>query len=269
MKIKKRKLLGGIFDMLFKKQLGKPKAAAVILAAGSGSRMGSTSGTKQWIELCGLPAVARSAKAFQECREIKEIIIVAKEDELEKYADFAEKYGISKLKKVVKGGDTRQSSALEGFKRISDNITHVAIHDAARCLVTPEMIKNVISAAVADGAAIAACKSPDTVKLAVDNRTLVERTPERSNVWLAQTPQVFETEIYRASAYTALENGTPVTDDASMAENAGFKVRLVDCGRENLKITEPLDVIIAEGILKERERLSAAADKTDKTGEKR
>lgn len=266
MKIKKRKLLGGILDKLCKKNFGKPKTAAIILAAGSGSRMGDGSSTKQWLELCGLPVVARSAAAFQACPMISEIIIVAKEDELKLYENFAEKYGISKLKTVIKGGSTRQSSALEGFKRISDKMTHVAVHDAARCLVTSEIIKKVISAAVSDGAAIAACHAPDTVKLAIDktDAPLVELTPERSKVWLAQTPQVFETEIYRASAYTALESGALVTDDASMAENAGFKVRLVDCGRENLKLTEPLDVIIAEGILKEREKNAAAEEKTKK-----
>lgn len=252
MKIKKRKLIGSLIDVLCGKRFSRPRVAAIILAAGNGCRMESANGgTKQWLDLAGIPVVVRSAAAFQNCAAVKEIVIVAKEDEISKYKDFAANYGISKLKTVVKGGNARQSSALEGFKQISDRITHVAIHDAARCLVTPEMIKKVTSAAVADGAAIAACRCNDTVKLSIDE-TLVESTPKRSKVWLAQTPQIFETEIYRASAYTALKDGTFVTDDASMAENAGFKVRIVDCGRENIKITDPLDMIIANSILEYR-----------------
>ncbi len=252
MKVKKIKLLGSILDLLCGKRFRKPRVSAVILAAGSGSRMNGQNKTKQWLEIGGVPAVVRCASAFQACGAVKEIIIAAREDELPLYADFAEIYGISKLKAVVKGGNTRQTSALEGFKRISDKATHVAVHDAARCLVTTQMIKKVIDAAVADGAAIAACPSGDTVKISVKN-TLVGQTPERSRVWIAQTPQIFETEIYRASAYTALKDGSPVTDDASMAENAGFKVRLVDCGRENIKITEQIDLFIAESILRYRE----------------
>ena len=113
------------------------------------------------------------------------------------------------------------------------------------------MIEKTVRAAVINGAAAAACKATDTVKL-VNSRLFVTDTPERDSVWLATTPQIFETEIYRASAYVALKDNLAVTDDASMAEHAGFAVKLVDVGRENIKITTRQDVYHAEAILKMR-----------------
>ena len=170
---------------------------------------------------------------------------------MEKYEGIAEKYGIKKLKKTVIGKETRQLSALEGFKAISDRSTFVAVHDAARCLVTPEMIEKTVRTAVKYGAAVAASKATDTVKV-TDNRLVVKSTPERDSLWLAATPQIFETEIYRASAYLALDKGLTVTDDCSMVESAGFKIKLIDCGKENLKITEQVDLYFAEAVLKMR-----------------
>ena len=117
------------------------------------------------------------------------------------------------------------------------------------------MIRKVISAALTYGSAAAACKASDTVKIC-DVKDMIESTPERSRVWLAQTPQIFETEIYRASAYLAISDKLAVTDDCSLAEHAGFKVKLVDCGKENLKITQPVDLYFAEAVLKMRKDAS-------------
>ncbi len=244
------KLFGKIASVFTKKKF----VSAVILAAGSSSRMGADT-TKQWLEVNGIPTVVHSVKAFDSCPLISEIIICAKENELPLYEDFKTKFAISKPIIVAKGGINRQTSALEGFKRISDKSDFVAIHDAARCLITPQMISEVIKGAYETGAACACCKSADTVKIVCKN-DLVESTPERKNIRLAQTPQVFKTEIYRASAYKALADGLEVTDDSSMAEHAGFAVKLVDCGRENLKITEPADIPIAEAILNYRIKIS-------------
>ena len=212
--------------------------------------------TKQWLDIGGIPTVVRSLLAFNASKSIKEIILCVKKDELHRYDGIKEKYGIKKLKKIVPGGETRQLSALEGFKNISNKAGYVAVHDAARCLITPEMIEKTVRAAVINGCAVAASRATDTVKL-VNSRLLVTDTPERSTVWLAATPQVFETEIYRASAYVALKDKITVTDDASMAEHAGFAVKLVDTGKENMKITTPEDVYIAEAILKMRSTVFA------------
>jgi 2-C-methyl-D-erythritol 4-phosphate cytidylyltransferase len=246
----KYKLAGALVGTLKRMRPKRFFLSCVILAAGSGTRMGADK-TKQWLTLDGEPVVVRSLKAFDRCRAVKEIILCVKADELELYSGIDKKYGIKKLKTAVVGGATRAESASIGFKRISDKATHVAFHDAARCLITPEMIRRVASAAITYGAAAAACKATDTVKICSENET-VRETPDRSNVWLAQTPQIFETEIYRASTYVAIRDKITVTDDCSLAENAGFTVKMVDCGKENLKITEPLDLCFAEAVLKKR-----------------
>lgn len=250
----KYRLSGCLLYALRKLKLKKTFVSAVILAAGSGSRMQSDI-TKQWIMLDGKPVFVHSLLAFQNCGKVKEIILCVKREELALYDGVAERYGISKLKAVIAGGPTRSDSALRGFKKISDKSTHVAVHDAARCLVTPEMITKVLRRALTFGAAVACCKSTDTVKIC-DSNGFVSSTPERSSVFLAQTPQIFETEIYRASAYTAIKESLVVTDDSGMAENAGFAVKAVDCGKENLKITEPVDLIFAEAILDMRKKQS-------------
>ena len=244
------KLSGALIGSLKRLKPRPVFVSAVILAAGSGTRMGATV-TKQWLTLEGEPIFVHSLRAFDRCKKIKEIILCVKKDELPLYDGIAKKYGIKKLTAVVAGGGTRAESAFIGFKRISDKSTHVAIHDAARCLITDDMIRRVISSAITYGAAAAACKATDTVKLCNDNG-IVLSTPDRSGAWLVQTPQIFETEIYRASAYVAIRDKITVTDDCSLAENAGFAVKMVDCGKENLKITEPVDMYFAEAILSKR-----------------
>ena len=223
--------------------------SAIILAGGSSTRTGGSK-TKQLVPVMGVPTVVRTVSVFENCKFINEIIIVAKGSEMALYDDWKIKYGWKKVKKIVLGGSDRQSSVLNGFKSISDKSEYVYIHDGARCLVTEEMIRNVGHAACIHGAAIAAQKATDTVKV-IDDKKL--STIDRNNVWLAQTPQVFMTEMYRAAVYTAKTNGTVATDDASLVEALGFEVFPVDCGKENMKITSPCDFAIAEAILKYRE----------------
>ena len=222
--------------------------SAVIAAAGSGTRMGGEK-TKQLTELCGVPVIVRTLMAFERCPEIDEIIVAARSDETALYAEFREKYHISKLKEVVAGGETRQESVLKGFERISDKSEFVAIHDGARCLVTPEIISSVAKEAFNWGAATAASRVCDTVKRA-DFKGFVSETVDRSTLWLAGTPQIFKTELYRAAAYVAKEEGFAATDDNMLAEHIGYPVRLVDCGSDNIKITTPADLAVAEVILR-------------------
>ncbi len=250
MKKIKYRLSGALIGTLKKIKFSRTYATAIILAAGSGTRMGGSE-TKQWLTLENLPVFVHSLKAFDNCKEIKDLILCVKPDEYARYENIKEKYEIKKPLKIVKGGNTRAESAFKAFKCISDKTTHVAFHDAARCLVTSEMIRRVLSSAIKHGAATAACKATDTVKLC-DEKGRILSTPERSHVMQAQTPQIFETEIYRASVYLALKEKTVVTDDCSLAERAGFKVQTVDCGKENLKITEPLDLHIASAIFAKR-----------------
>ncbi|MBQ8509089.1 MAG: 2-C-methyl-D-erythritol 4-phosphate cytidylyltransferase [Clostridia bacterium] len=227
--------------------------SAIIAAAGRGTRMCDGSGkTKQFMELCGMPVIVRTLLAFQECPLINEIIVVALEEEIDSYHRMIAQYGLTKIAAVTAGGDTRQESVLRGFEKISDKSEFVAIHDGARCLITVENITAVLEEAFRKGAATAAAHVSDTVKRA-DFKGFITETIDRDSLWLAQTPQIFKTDLYRAAAYVAKEVGFSATDDNLLAEHVGFQVKLVDCGTENIKITTPADLAIAEVILRRRE----------------
>ncbi len=224
--------------------------SAVILAAGSSSRMGGNS-TKQFLELDGIPVVARTIMEFERSPLIDEIIVVAKADEIEKYDGFAEKYNITKPFKVIEGGDTRQESARNGVDAVNEKSKFIAIHDAARCLITEEMIYKVCHGAYLYGGAILALKAVDTVKLG-DKNHFIESTPERKMTWQAQTPQVFKVNAFRAATYIARDEGFEGTDDASLLEHIRIPVKLIEGSRENIKVTEPVDIYFAEAILRSR-----------------
>ena len=242
---------------------GKPDpknfTTAVICAAGSSTRMGGDT-TKQFIELDGMPVVARTLQAYQAASTIHEIIVVAREDELPLYEGFKETYGLSKLTKIVKGGATRQESARLGSDEVNEKCKYIAVADAARCLTTPDEIQRVCHAAYQYGAASAGVKTTDTVKIC-DKSAFIESTPEREYVWLAQTPQVFSVSIYRTAAYVCRDDSVEATDDNSMVEYIRMPVKMVACSRENIKITEPADVTFAEAILALRAKANAEETK--------
>jgi 2-C-methyl-D-erythritol 4-phosphate cytidylyltransferase len=233
----------------------RPKLAALILAGGSGTRLGSDT-PKQHLEILGKSVVCRTLLAFEECPYVDEIVVAARQDDIPLYKELIKKNSLTKIKAVTVGGEDRQESAFKAFLKISDDVKFVAIHDAARCLITPEQITRVAVEAFSCGAAIAACKAKDTVKI-VDTYKIKE-TPDRETVWQAQTPQIIKADVYRACIYTAMEDGYKGTDDASLCERHGFEVRVVDTGYENIKITTPIDLVIAEAIIKQRESEDAS-----------
>ena len=236
-----------------------PFTSAVILCAGSGSRFAPDgSVTKQNVLVCGVPVAVRSILAFEACAFADEIVVVCRADEIEAFERYRAEYGFAKVTRIVAGGATRQESSLRGFEAIDDKAKYVMIHDGARCLVTPEIIEATARAAYRDRAAVAAERCRDTVKVTDNGRTVAE-TADREKIWLAKTPQAFLATLYRAAAYMAKKENAAVTDDASMAERLGFSVTLVDCGTQNLKITYPEDVILAEAIIKSREEKQYAA----------
>ena len=222
--------------------------SAVIAAAGSGTRMNSDT-TKQLLTLEGIPVIVRTLQAFESCPVIDEIIVAAKADELDFYEEYKKKYSPKKLSAVVVGGASRQESVLRGFEAISDKSEFVAIHDGARCLITPEKIEKVVRAAYNHGAATAASHVCDTVKRANSSGFTTE-TIDRETLWLAQTPQAFKTELYRAAAYVANEEGFRATDDNMLAEHIGYPVKLIDCGADNIKLTTKADLAVAEVLLR-------------------
>ena len=229
----------------------KHYTSAVILAAGSSSRMGGKS-TKQFMELQDMPIVARTVIEFEKSPLIDEIIVVAKSDEVDKYSDFAEKYCITKPFKIIEGGETRQDSARCGVDAVNDKSKYIAIHDAARCLITTDMIYKACHGAYLHGAAVLALKSVDTVKIG-DKNAFIEETTERQLTWQAQTPQVFKINAFRAASYIARDEKFEGTDDASLLEHIRIPVKLVEGSRENIKVTEPMDIYFAEAILRARD----------------
>ena len=257
-KIPVTKKIAGILRAVAGTPDPKNFTSAVICAAGSSTRMEKLMGEprKQFIELDGIPVVARTLMAYEAADTIHEIIVVAREDEIELYDGFKEKYGLTKLAKVVKGGATRQESARLGSDEVSEVCKYIAVADAARCLTTPEEIQRVCHAAYRYGAASAGIKATDTVKIC-DKSAFIDSTPDRNYVWLAQTPQIFSTSIYRTAAYVCRDDKVEATDDNSMAEYIRVPVKMVACSRENIKITEPSDIAFAEAILALRARKAA------------
>ena len=155
----------------------------------------------------------------------------------------------------MRAGTRDRNRYCAGLREFPTKPSIVAIHDGARCLVTPEIISSVAREAYNWGAATAASHASDTVKRA-DFRGFIEETVDRSSLWLASTPQISGTDLYRAAAYTAKAEGFSATDDNMLAERVGFPVKLVDCGTDNIKITTPADLAIAEVILRRTEKNS-------------
>lgn len=224
------------------------QTAAVIVAAGSSLRMGAEV-SKQFLEVKGVPVLARTLQAFEKCAVINEIVIVTKAEEISSVRALAQDYGIKKLTDVIAGGDTRAASAKNGFARISADAAYVAVHDGARCLITPAEIEQVCRVAYRFEAASAAVAVTDTVKRASADG-FVEETLDRRYVYLAATPQVFSTELYRAALAT--EN-LEATDDNQLIESLPHPIKLVECSKENIKITYPEDIPLAEFFLDRRE----------------
>ena len=235
--------------------------SAVIVSGGNGMRMGDTGGVpKQLLPLLGKPVIVHTVSAFEESPIVNEIILVAREEDIPAYEQLRTDYGWKKVVKIVKGGDSRPESVKNGFLAIDDKSDYVMIHDGARCLVTPDIILRVARSAVRYGAAIAAEAATATVKQTDDKKAaLIRTTLDREKIMLAQTPQTFRTEVYRAALYTTMEKGlfnAGITDDAKLCEDVGFEVWTVDVGPENRKITTPFDLKIAEMILRERNEVT-------------
>ena len=227
-----------------------PHTAALILAAGVGSRMGGDV-TKQKIKLLGRSVLLRSVMAFDSCSDIDEIIVVGRECEL----DFIESELCGKINKpyrVVVGGATRAESAARGFLSLESGVDYVAIHDAARCLITSTDISRVLSKAKEAGAATASARVFDTVKT-VNSDGRITGNVAREGLIRTQTPQIFRYDWYKdALAFLSGVDPARITDDNMLLALAGRDVYSVNVGEYNLKITEQGDVARAELILSER-----------------
>ncbi|MBQ8404441.1 MAG: 2-C-methyl-D-erythritol 4-phosphate cytidylyltransferase [Clostridia bacterium] len=233
------------------KSVGHEKTSAIILVAGKSTRVGGNT-TKQLTEINGIPVAVHTLRKFQKSEVIDEIIIVASASERELYDDYIKEYGLTKVTKVIEGGESRAESAKKGFFATDKKSKYVAIHDGARCAVSLKQIEDVVREAYRSGAAIAAARSTDTVKRA-DKEGFIAKTIDRRYIWRAQTPQVFLRKMYEVALAKAGDKYIYATDDASLAEAAGFKVKLVECSDSNIKITYAEDFMRVKHILDAQE----------------
>lgn len=230
---------------LGRKVLPLKRCGAVIVAAGSASRMGGID--KVMAPLGGTPMVARTVAAFQNCDAIAEIVIVIRPDLIRPISALCA--GMDKVRAVVAGGSSRQESVWLGLNALSEDIQLAAIHDGARPLVSNLVIDRTVRAANSYGAAAPAVSVKDTIKVVKGG--LVEKTPERATLQAVQTPQVFDFDLLRGALKKAEEEKAAVTDDCSAVERLGMKVKIVEGDERNLKVTTPMDLKIAEMLLEE------------------
>jgi len=226
----------------------RKKTAAIILAGGNGSRMGGNN-VKQNLIIMGESVLMRSALAFDECPYIDSVIAVVRKEDVEDSQRMLSGR-IKKLKAVVAGGGCRAESAVIGFSAIEKDVELIAIHDAARCLITPNMISKVVKKAMVTGAATAASSITDTVKRISDGRIVC--TENRLELVSAQTPQVFDRSLYERALDSFRGNLEDITDDNMLLEAIGAPISIVDTGKENIKITTPEDFDYAEYLLRRR-----------------
>lgn len=233
-----------------RKDARRPRCAALVAAAGSSTRMGGINKLLQPLD--GIPVLIRTLQALQAAQRVDEIIVATRECDLVEIADLCRTYGISKCKKVIRGGESRAHSVMLAALEASEGTELLAVQDGARPLVTPALIDTVIHAAERCGAAAPAVAVKDTIKEA-DSSGIVVRTLERSALRAVQTPQVFSADLLKGALQSALEQQIPITDDCSAVERLGKEVLLIEGEESNLKITTPGDLILAEAILQARE----------------
>lgn len=227
------------YEVLEEKRKGIP---AVIVAAGSSRRMNGVN--KQFLKLGGIPVIAKTLLAFENCSAVKNIILVVRDEDVFDLQMMAEKYSITKLSDIICGGKTRQDSVLRGLSRLAKEDKKVLIHDGARPLVADETIRSVADALETHSAVTCAVKVKDTVKQ-VDESGKVLKTLNRESLVAVQTPQGVRTKDY-LSAIEKIGEVSSFTDDTSIMEAAGYEVYTVEGSYKNIKITTPEDIALAE-----------------------
>lgn len=223
------------------------KFGVVIAAGGSGTRFG-TDMPKQFVDLCGAPVISHTIAKFEKSPSISQIVIVAHKNYLVFCSDVVSSFGFSKVTSIIEGGHTRQQSVLKGIKSLSKDIDYVLIHDAARPLVSVKTIEKCCKETAKHGACAAGTTAIDTIKISEDGE-FVDGTIDRNKIWQIQTPQCFNKEFILKCHKNAAFEGIEATDDCFLAEHYGAKIKLVDAGRENIKITNYSDLAVAEVLL--------------------
>lgn len=230
-----------------------PRCFAIIPAAGMGKRMGASI-NKQYLLLNGVPIVARTLQVFQDCPAVTGIILVTPQDEIPYCrSEVVERYPLSKVLEIVPGGAERQNSVMNGLKALqgraqADDI--VLIHDGVRPFITGELIEQAIAVAGSGDGALIAVQAKDTIKVVREG--LVVDTPDRATLWQAQTPQAFRYDQVLSAHRQAEQEQFLGTDDCSLVERYGGAIRIIPGSYQNIKITTPEDLVLAEAFLRQR-----------------
>ncbi len=226
-------------------ETSRPFCSAVVAAGGHSSRMGNID--KLMCEIGGIPVIAHTLLRLNACSHIDEIVISTQPDSIVRIADIGKLYNITKLTKVISGGETRLHSVYNGIAEVSDDAELIAIHDGARPLITNKLLIDAIEMGHLFSAAVPCVPVKDTIK-AVRNSEITG-TPDRSTLYIAQTPQVFQADLIKSALKKAIDEKLAVTDDSSAVEALGFKVHISHGDYRNIKITTPEDLAIAEALL--------------------
>ncbi|PWM50849.1 MAG: 2-C-methyl-D-erythritol 4-phosphate cytidylyltransferase [Clostridiales bacterium] len=224
---------------------------AVILAAGLGKRM-QAGHNKQFIEICGQSVLTHTLTVFAQIPEIAKIVLVVRAGEEDPCRNMIPEIAESKTVLAI-GGKERQDSVHNGIRAITWECEYILIHDGARPLVTEEIIRRTLLAAKNSGAAICAVPVKDTIKQADSDGNVLATIP-RESLWAVQTPQVFRADLIRRAYENAYVHNHYGTDDASLVEYLGEKIKIVTGDYENIKITTPEDIPTAEQILQKRQQ---------------
>lgn len=228
-----------------------PFCSVVVVAAGRSHRMEGRDKILWPME--NVPVMIHTLRPFQESDLVDEIILVTREDLMVEAGHLCSQYGITKLKRVVKGGETRTQSVHLGLQETNPTADLIAIHDGARPFVSPEVIARTVEAARQRSAAAPAVPVKNTIKRAKDGK--VQETLKREELFAVQTPQVFEASLIKCAIAKAVEEGVSLTDDCAAVERLGFPVCLTEGSQENIKLTTPGDLYVGEAILAERSDL--------------
>jgi 2-C-methyl-D-erythritol 4-phosphate cytidylyltransferase len=222
----------------------------LIAAAGTGKRMGSDR-NKLLLVVRSRPIIAWTLLAAEAASQISWIGIVSQSYDWEDFKTILAPLKLTKPVKLIQGGSTRQESVYNGLQALPDSAEQVLIHDGARCLATPDLLNRCAEVIRHCSGLIAAVPVKDTIKV-VDENGIIRHTPERRQLWAAQTPQGFDVKLLKQCHGEGIRQGWEVTDDAALFEKCGYPVRIVEGEETNLKLTTPQDLAIAEFILKNR-----------------
>lgn len=226
------------------------KVSAIIVAAGSSTRMGKSI-SKQLIKLNGTEVIVHTLKAFQQSNVIDEIIVVCRRQDIDIIKTLAGQNSITKATGFTCGGATRQESVKNGVTLVKPTTEYIAIHDGARPLISPQDINNVVNNAAIYKSSALGIFVKDTIKV-VDKSGFITSTPNRSNLVAIYTPQVFKFDLYKRAMEQAEREGKDYTDDCQLVEALGEKIYVTNGIDTNIKLTTPEDIIIAESFLKSR-----------------